>query len=321
MPISLSDKDDKSRRNRAVSGGGELCHVPVNEPALHGSSRSIVAGAPMNTPKTVLITGCSTGIGRALCLELASRGARVFATARRVETIAALKSERLTPLALDVLDAQSRARAVAEVAVQGNGIDVLVNNAGVSITAPLVETPIERIETLINTNLTATIAMIQAVFPHMAERGGRIVNVGSAIGVLPTPFTAAYCATKAGLHMLSDVLRLELAPFGIDVVTVQPAAVRSEIEDRAAEGLEAFTRETSRYKRFYKGLQHRVSQPKKNPVSAEDYARLMARAVLAPHPPRVVHGGTGSVLFRTAARLPPGIRDFFLRREFGLDAL
>lgn len=268
--------------------------------------------------KTVLITGCSTGIGRALAVELAGRGVQVFATARRPETLADIASDRLIPLRLDVLDAASRAHAVADVIAKAGAVDVLVNNAGVSLIAPLVEAPLDRVKTVVDTNLTATIAMIQLVFPHMADRGGRIVNLGSAIGVLPTPFSATYCATKAAVHMLSDTLRIELAPFGIDVITVQPAAVRSEIEDRSAEGLEAFSSEASRYRRFYAGLRKRLERPKQNPVSAEDYALSLADAILAQRPPRVVRGGRGSAMYQTAARLPPAVRDFFLRQEFGL---
>lgn len=268
--------------------------------------------------KTILITGCSTGIGRALAIELAARGAHVFATARRPETLADIASPRLTPLSLDVNNAQSRAHAVAQVIEQAGHLDVLINNAGVSLIAPIVEAPFDRVQNLIDTNLTSTIAMIQQVFPHMADRGGRIVNLGSAIGVMPSPFSGVYCATKAAVHMLSDVLRLELAPFGIDVVTVQPAAVASEIEDRSAQGFEAFAADSSRYKRFFHALQMRLDRPKQNPVSGEDYARHLADAVLAEHAPRTVFGGRGSTTYQVAGRLPGTIRDFFLRREFGL---
>jgi len=268
--------------------------------------------------KTILITGCSTGIGRALAVELASRGAKVFATARRPETLADITSPQLIALPLDVNNADSRARAVASVIEQAGHLDILINNAGVSLIAPIVEAPFDRVQNVINTNLTSTIAMIQAVFPHMAERGGRIVNLGSAIGVMPSPFSGVYCATKAAVHMLSDVLRLELAPFGIDVVTVQPAAVASEIEDRSAEGLEAFSADGSRYKRFFHALQMRLERPKQNPVSAEVYARDLADAVLAQHAPRTVFGGRGSTTYQVAGRLPGAVRDFFLRREFGL---
>lgn len=269
--------------------------------------------------KNILVTGCSTGIGRALAVELGSRGHRVFATARRPETLDGIAREHVVPIRLDVLDPESRRAAVARAMELGGTLDALVNNAGVSLIAPLVEAPFDRVRALIETNLTGTIAMIQLAFPHM-RAGGRIMNVGSVIGVLPSPFTAAYCATKAGVHMLSDVLRLELAPFGIHVITAQPAAVRSEIEDRSAEGLEAFASEQSRYHRYHAALRWRAERPKQNPVTAEDYARDLADALLADRPPRVVRGGRGSALMRGAARLPPRIRDFFLRREFGLQA-
>ena len=267
--------------------------------------------------KNIFVTGCSTGIGRALATELGSRGHRVFATARRPETLEALASDQIVPIQLDVLDPMSRERAVARAVEVGGSLDVLVNNAGVSLIAPLVEAPLDKVQTLVDTNLTATIAMIQLAFPHMT-RDARIMNLGSIIGLLPSPFTAAYCATKAGIHMLSDTLRLELAPFGIHVIVAQPAAVRSEIEDRSAEGLDAFANESSKYHAFHSALRWRAERPKQDPVTAESYARDLADALLAPVPPRVVRGGRGSSLMRGAARLPPRVRDFFLRREFGL---
>ncbi|MBM4362219.1 MAG: SDR family oxidoreductase [Deltaproteobacteria bacterium] len=268
--------------------------------------------------KNVLVTGCSTGIGRALAVELAGRGVRVFATARRVESLAALEGPNLVALPLDVLDPAARARVIEEVVRRGGSLDVIVNNAGVNVIGPLVETPLEDIERLFETNVLATIAMIQLAFPHLAASRGRVVNLGSVIGLLPSPFSASYCASKSAVHMLSDVLRLELAPFGIDVVTVQPAAVRSEIEDRAAAGLDAYLSAGSRYRAFAAGLRRRVERPKQDPVSAEDYARLVATSILAEKAPRVVGGGRGAGLFRAAARLPPAVRDFFLAREFGL---
>jgi short-subunit dehydrogenase len=186
----------------------------------------------------------------------------------------------------------------------------------VSLTAPLVEAPMERIQNLIDTNLTSVIAMIQAVFPHMAERGGHIVNVGSVVGLLPAPFTAAYCATKAGVHMLTDVLRLELAPFGIAVTEVQPAQVTTEIEDRAAAGLEEYR--DSSYAPYFDAVRRRVSSAKTSPMTASDYASFVANRLLAKYPPRVIRGGGRSAALQTAARLPGSVRDAILRREFGL---
>ena len=269
--------------------------------------------------QSVLITGCSTGIGRALALELASRGHTVYATARRPETLDDIASTNLIPLALDVLDPASAAKAIALVKEKSGKLDMLINNAGVSNTAPLVEAPLERLRGIVDTNLTAVIAMIQAVFPTMADQGhGRIVNVGSVVGLLPTPFTATYCATKAGVHMLSDTLRMELHPFHIDVIEVQPAAVRTEIEDRAAEGMDAFQDDKSRYKPYFEGIKARFEGPKKKPFTPEAFAKLTADQIMLPKAPRVVRGGGESKLLHTLAKLPTAIRESIFIKEYGL---
>ena len=253
---------------------------------------------------------------RALSTELARRGQRVFATARRPEALHAIAAENLLPLALDVTDPESIEAAVATVLERAGCVDVLVNNAGVSMTAPLAEAPLGRVRNLIDTNLMGVIAMIQAVFPHMAERGGHIVNVSSVIGLLPTPFTAAYCASKAGVHMLTEVLRLELAPFGIAVTEVQPAQVTTEIEDRAAAGLEEYR--GASYGPYFDAVERRVSSAKTSPMTATEYASFVVDKLLGKDPPRVIRGGGRSAALQTAARLPGPLRDAILRREFGL---
>lgn len=269
--------------------------------------------------QSVLITGCSTGIGRALALELAKRGHTVYATARRPETLDDIASANLIPLALDVLDPDSAAKAIATVIEKSGRLDMLINNAGVSNTAPLVEAPLDRLKGIVDTNLTAVIAMIQAVFPTMADQGhGRIVNVGSVVGVLPTPFTATYCASKAAVHMLSDTLRMELHPFNIDVIEVQPAAVRTEIEDRAAEGMDAFKDEKSRYRPYFEGIKARFEGPKKKPFTAEQFAELTADQIMQAKAPRIVRGGGESKLLHTLAKLPTAIREPMFIKEYGL---
>ncbi|KAA1192508.1 SDR family oxidoreductase [Pseudohalioglobus sediminis] len=273
----------------------------------------------MPRPRTVLITGCSTGIGRALALAMADAGCEVFASARRPETLADIARDNLHPLQLDVLDGASIQAALAKVYDRAGRVDMLVNNAGLSVTAPLVETDLARLQGVIDTNLTGCIAMIQAIFPHMADAGGgRIVNVGSVVGELPVPFTATYCATKAGLHMLSDVLRMEVHPFGIDVVTVQPAAVSTEIEARSGEGVEAFASEQSRYHRFYQSIRKRFEGQDGSAMSAADFAAHITPQLLAEKAPRVVHGGGKNGMLRALARLPAGVRDKLMRNEYGL---
>ena len=190
--------------------------------------------------QVVLVTGCSSGIGRALAKEFAQRGHRAFASARRLEAIADLKGDRLDTVQLDVTDVSSIDAAVTQVTERAGKVDIVVNNAGFNVFGPLAELPLDRVKSLFDTNVTAPLALVQRLFPAMAARGsGRIVNIGSVVGELPTPFAGAYCASKAALHMLSDVLRMELSPFGIDVIVVQPAAVRSNIAEAGSVGTRA----------------------------------------------------------------------------------
>ena len=273
----------------------------------------------MNTQKNVLITGCSTGIGRALAIAMGNAGCRVYASARKPETLADLSNDNITPLRIDVLDPDSIQEALATIQAQDGRLDMLVNNAGVSLTAPLVEADFERLRMLVDTNLTSTIAMIQAVFPIMAEQhSGHIVNVGSVVGDLPTPYTAAYCATKAGLHMLTDVLRMELAPFGIHLTSLKPASVSTEIETRSAQGVDVFASADSRYQKHYATIRKRFEGHAAVATTAPDFAdKVTPRLLLDPPPRNIVEGGNKSVL-RVLARLPARLRDSLMRREFGL---
>ena len=176
--------------------------------------------------RTVLVTGCSTGIGRAVAKELKARGHRPFATARKLESLADLEAEGIETLRLDVTDATSIRAAVGTVVERTGRVDVLVNNAGINAFGPIAELPLEELRAVLETNVVGLVAVLQAVFPAMAaKRAGRIINVGSVVGLLPTPFAAGYCASKAAVHSLSEVLRQEVKPFGIEVVIVQPGGV------------------------------------------------------------------------------------------------
>jgi NAD(P)-dependent dehydrogenase (short-subunit alcohol dehydrogenase family) len=274
------------------------------------------------TDQVVLITGCSSGIGFALANELAGRGHRVFATARNPSSLAALRGPHLERLRLDVTDDASIAAAVAATVERAGRIDVLINNAGVNSFGPLAELPLSDARRLLETNLVAPLALIQAVFPHMAARGaGRVVNVSSLVGVLPTPFAGVYCASKAGVHMLSEVLRMEVAPFGISVIEVQAGAVRSRIADSGAEGLERYGRDASRYRPVYDGIRRRAAASQENPMAAEDFAREVATAILADRPSRIVRRGRGVNLYPVLSTLPGAVRDRLLTSRFGLSSM
>jgi len=191
--------------------------------------------------QVVMITGCSSGIGRALVREFARQGHRVLATARSPESIEDLNGETIRTAQLDVTDPASIERAVDGALDLFGRIDIVVNNAGYGLIGPVAELDLDELRTQLETNVVGVVAVIRAVVPQMVERrSGRIVNIGSVSGVTATPFSGAYCASKAAVHLISDSLRMELAPFGIRVITVQPGAVESRFGERAEVGVERF---------------------------------------------------------------------------------
>jgi NAD(P)-dependent dehydrogenase (short-subunit alcohol dehydrogenase family) len=182
--------------------------------------------------RTVLITGCSTGIGHATAARLAASGWTVYATARRPETLADLTGCRT--LALDVTDEASMQAAVAEVGEVG----ALVNNAGYSLSGALETLPMDEVRRQFETNVFGLLRLTQLVLPGMRRAGrGTIVNVSSMGGRLVFPGGGAYHASKYAVEALSDALRMEVKGFGIDVVCVEPGLIRTEFGATAAGGV------------------------------------------------------------------------------------
>ncbi|HTB78254.1 MAG TPA: SDR family NAD(P)-dependent oxidoreductase [Polyangiaceae bacterium] len=277
--------------------------------------------APLKS-QVVLVTGCSTGIGRALARELKIAGHRPLATARKLDAIADLAGEGIETLRLDVNDPGSIAAAVDAAIERAGRIDVLVNNAGINFFGPLMEMKLDEVRAVFETNVIGLLAVTQAVFPRMAQqRSGRIVNVGSVVGVLPTPFAAAYCATKSAVHMLSEVLRMEAKPFGVDVVVVQPGGVQSNIADSGSRDLERFHSPDSRYHPAYEGIRKRAYASQKGATPTADFARDVVRLSLANPAPRVVRLGTGADTLPKLARMPGKVRDRILSTRYELDKI
>jgi NAD(P)-dependent dehydrogenase (short-subunit alcohol dehydrogenase family) len=271
----------------------------------------------MKAKPVVLITGCSSGIGYALAEEFQARGCITYATARKPATLAALVAQGIHALALDVTDAASIAVAVSAVEAQHGAVDVLVNNAGIPVMGPTAELPLDEFRRQWETNLTAPMAMVQAVVPAMVRQGsGRIVNVGSVSGLLTTPFGGPYCASKAALHSLNDALRMELKPFGIEVLLVQPGAIQSGF----GAGAKAQTQQHAwrLYAKFAEGIAKRAGASQEHATPTPVFARALVREALAAKPRAVIRLGSGSGLLPRLARLPVRIKDGLLMRRFGL---
>ncbi len=182
--------------------------------------------------KVVLITGCSSGIGRCLAEQLSQSGHIVVATARCVEMLKDLPVALKLPL--DVTHPDSVTLAVASTIRQFGRIDVLINNAGYTMLGALEEVSDEETWQVFDVNVFGALRMIRAVIPQMRKQGtGSILNISSIAGRLSTPVNGTYSATKFALEALSDALRLELEPFGIRVVVVEPGAIQTRFDDTA----------------------------------------------------------------------------------------
>lgn len=273
--------------------------------------------------QVVLITGGSSGIGRAMALAFARRGLRVFATSRRPQAMAPFQEPGIEGVALDVTDPRAVDAVVADIEHRAGRIDVLVNNAGYGLMRPVLETAPDALRHQLETNVVGPAALVRAVAPGMVRRRrGLIVNVGSVSGVLATPFAGPYCASKAALHALTDALRMELAPLGVDVVLLQPGAVRSRFGDTAAEGVEALDLERSPYAPLREAILRRAASSQEGALDADVFARRTVDLLLRPRPPAVIRMGRHSVrmpLLRWL--LPVRVTDRILSRRFGLSAL
>jgi len=276
--------------------------------------------------KTILITGCSSGIGAALAREFARRGHRVYATARRVESLAALEAiNGIRALPLDVNDDASIARAIEVVTSEAGQLDMLINNAGFSQVGAVVDLTREDLRRQYETNVIAPVAVTAQAMPLLraavTSNGGAVVaNVGSIVGLFTTPFAAAYCSSKAAVHSLTDALRMELAPFGIQVVSIQPGGVRSSFGQHAEAAIRLPG--NSMYQPVESGIRARAQAGQQGATAAEEFVVPVVEALLQNTPPRVIRGGANSVRLPLLKKLlPEAMFDAKLSKLFGLEAL
>jgi NAD(P)-dependent dehydrogenase (short-subunit alcohol dehydrogenase family) len=276
--------------------------------------------------RTALITGASTGIGRATALQLDRGGWAVFAGVRResdAESLREAGSERLTPLMIDIGDQASIDAAAASVGEEFS-LDGLVNNAGIAVPGPLETLPIEEFRRQVEINMTAQLAVTQALLPAIRRARGRIVFVSSVGGRIALPFTGAYHASKWGLEAIGDVLRQELSPWGIHVSLIEPGAVTTPIWERGeSEGDAIIERAGDEHHELYgKRLDHYRKLVKKS-VSAtgippEMVADKIEHALTATHPrTRYLVGRDANINARVRRFMPDRIMDRLIDRQMG----
>jgi NAD(P)-dependent dehydrogenase (short-subunit alcohol dehydrogenase family) len=266
-----------------------------------------------------LITGCSSGIGRALADAFKDAGYEVVATARKAEDVAILAAAGFTAVQLDVNDEPALDQLSERINQQHGGLDVLINNAGYGAMGPLLDGGVAAMQRQFETNVFAIVGVTRALFPVLRRSKGLVVNIGSVSGVLVTPFAGAYCASKAAVHALSDALRMELAPFGIRVMEVQPGAIASSFAKNAGVEAELLITEQSPWWPLREGIRARAKASQDNPTPASTFAGDLLKAVQQPKPPRLLRLGNGSrALPLLAGLLPKGLLESGLMKRFGL---
>jgi len=248
--------------------------------------------------RTALVTGASSGIGEATVRRLIADGYTVFAAARRLDRMAALAQAGARLVALDLTDDASIAAAAGHVRAEAGRLDVLVNNAGYGSYGALEDVPLDEARRQFEVNLFGAARLCQLVLPMMrAQRSGRIVNVSSIGGKGGEPFGAWYHATKYALEGLSDCLRMELTPFGIDVIVIEPGAIRTEWGGIAHDSLLAMSGDTAYgpYARRHAGM-HARAGASNLPSPPSVVADIIARAVAARRPRTRYPAGGGARL-------------------------
>ena len=271
----------------------------------------------------VLITGCSSGIGNALCWAFQRKGYRVVATARQVDQLKELQAAGMTVMNLDVNNQQAVKKVVHSVLATEGKIDVLVNNAGFGQFGPLIDIDQDKLRQQFQTNTFAPLDLVQQVAPLMKEKGsGLIVNIGSISGLVPTPFAGAYCASKAALHSLSEVMRMELAPFNIQVVTIQSGAITSSFGSSAESSLDEVAGSKSWYADLETNIRARAKLSQSAATPANQFAAELVTRVTKPNPPSVIRLGKKSLWLPWLKRLlPHRLMELILSHKFGLTDL
>jgi NADP-dependent 3-hydroxy acid dehydrogenase YdfG len=272
--------------------------------------------------KTVLITGCSSGIGAATAARLAASGWDVWASARRPETLADLAAAGCRTVALDVTDDASMAAAVDTVLAASGRIDALVNNAGYSQSGALESVDVADVRRQFETNVFGLIRLTQLVLPGMRAQGsGRIVNIGSMGGKLTFPGGGAYHASKYAVEALSDALRFEVAGFGVQVVLIEPGLITTEFDAKVEAGMQGLLEEGP-YARFNAAVLASTKEAYAGPMAKlggppEAVAKVIEKALTRKHPkPRYTVTPSASASIATRRLMTDRMWDAAMRAQF-----
>lgn len=272
--------------------------------------------------QVALVTGASSGIGRATALALHQAGFVTYATARRLDSLTDLQQFGLHTLQLDVTEEASRVAAIRAVEVEHGAVGVLVNNAGYGLTGPIEELALDAIRDQFETNVFGLVRLSQLVLPAMRRAGrGRIINVGSIGGTFTAPGSGAYHASKYAVESFSDALRMEVRPFGINVVLLQPTGVYTAFDKKLATTLPPED-PTSPYA-FFKQNHTRVTEQMFTDrnvtgiIHPEQVAAQIVRVATVRHPRARYRVGLSAHIYTGLRRaLPDSVWDRLMLAQF-----
>jgi len=271
----------------------------------------------------VLVTGCSSGIGRATALALVRAGLPTWASARRVETLAELEAAGCRVLQLDVTNEESRRRAVQAVEAEHGAVGALVNNAGYAQAGPMEEVSVEMLRRQFETNVFGLVRMCQLALPGMrSQHAGTIVNIGSAAGLMGVPASGAYAMTKWSVEALSDALRYETRGFGVRVVVLEPGGVLTT--NFATTESATWPATQGPYDTFKNNHHLRMARWTREGApgmsAPEDVAKVVVKAVTTRRPRARYKIGVASRLMPLMYRtLPTQLWDAFWARQFPMN--
>ncbi|MCX7784161.1 MAG: SDR family oxidoreductase [Meiothermus sp.] len=277
--------------------------------------------------KTVLITGASTGIGKACALWLQDRGYRVFAGVRQMADAEALQQKSrgaLTPVLLDVVDEASIREAAQFVLSQAPQLDGLVNNAGIAVAGPLEFVPLQELRRVLEVNVVGQVAVTQAFLPLLREASGRVVLMSSISGRVAAPLMGPYAASKFALEAIGDALRRELGRWGIEVSIIEPGNIQTPIWGKGIAWGEELKqrlspRATELYGRAMDGILHYIRAQDGKGLHPDEVARVVEQALTSPRPKTRYVVGRDARAGALLARLLPDrwVDRFIAGRRFG----
>ena len=277
----------------------------------------------LNQQKTILITGASGGIGKACVKALLEQDFYVFAGVRNLENIEKLKqinNKNFTPLILDITKIETITEAQKTISkfVGKKGLDALINNAGILKSAPVESIPITDLREQLEVNVIGQITMIQEFLPLIRLSQGKIINISSVSGFLSFPFMGAYCASKFALEAITDALRMELKPWDISVISIQPPFIKTSLWEKALE-LDKLTDVNQSYQLYEDNLRKqrdKALEEVAKAIAPEKVAKIVTEVILTNNPKTKYLIGKDAYLSAILNHLPIYIKDWVILNKF-----